>query len=45
LSVLSDADRKKGATIAHVGLSYCNRLFAVEREFQDATAYSGESEQ
>jgi transposase len=37
LSVLSDADRKKGATIAHVGLSYCNRLFAVEREFQDAT--------
>jgi hypothetical protein len=37
LSVLSDADRKTGGAIAHVGLGYCNRLFAVGRERRDAT--------
>jgi transposase len=37
LSVLSNAERKKGATIAHVGLDYCNRLFAIERDLHEAT--------
>jgi transposase len=36
LSVLSNADRREGAAIAHVGPDYCNRLFAIEREPDDA---------
>ena len=37
IDVLPAADRKRTDTPAHIGLAYCNKLFAIERDLQDAT--------
>ena len=38
VAVLPPLARNAGKTPSHEGLAYCNRLFAIERELNDATA-------
>lgn len=35
LQALSQSQRQAGGTTAHVGLDYCNRLFAIERDVKE----------
>jgi len=37
INVLPAPERKKGATAAHKGLDFCNRLFEIERDLRDVT--------
>jgi transposase len=37
ISVLSPMVQKQGGTEAHIGLGYCDKLFAIERDLNDVT--------
>jgi len=37
INVLPTPERKKGQTVAHQGLAFCNKLFEIERELHDVT--------